>query len=152
MARAQHSVDIARPIEDVFDFLANGTNNPRWQNRVTMTTQVGDTLGVGTAFRQSMRHPLGFSVSANYRITAFERPRLLVTKVTSGGPIRPAETYELTGNAAGGTTVRCTIDVRAAGAARIATPVLALLRPLFAWEASWLDNARDVLQGVSAAG
>ena len=152
MARAQHSVDIARPIEDVFDFLANGTNNPRWQNRVTMTTQVGDTLGVGTAFRQSMRHPLGFSVPANYRITAFERPRLLVTKVTSGGPIRPAGTYELTGNAAGGTTVRCTIDARAAGAARIATPVLALLRPLFAWEASWLDNARDVLQGVSAAG
>ena len=152
MARAQHSVDIARPIEDVFDFLANGTNNPRWQNRVTMTTQVGDTLGVGTAFRQSMRHPLGFSVSANYRITAFERPRLLVTKVTSGGPIRPAGTYELTGNAAGGTTVRCTIDARAAGAARIAMPVLALLRPLFAWKASWLDNARDVLQGVSAAG
>jgi uncharacterized protein YndB with AHSA1/START domain len=110
MARAQHSVEIARPIGDVFDFLANGTNNPRWQSRVTMTTQVGDTLGVGTAFRQSMRHPLGFSVPADYRITAFERPRLLVTKVTSGA------------------------------------------RPLFAWEASWLDNARDVLQGVSAAG
>jgi uncharacterized protein YndB with AHSA1/START domain len=152
MARAQHSVEIARPIEDVFDFLANGTNNPRWQNRVTSTTQLGDTLGVGTAFRQSMRHPLGFSVPANYRITGFERPRLLVTKVTSGGPIRPTETYELTENATGGTAVRRTIDVRAAGAARIATPVLALLRPLFAWEASWLDKARDVLQGVSAAG
>ena len=82
MASAQHSVDVARPIEDVFDFLAN----------------------------------------------------------------------ELSGNATGGTTVRCTIDVRAAGAARIAAPVLALLRPLFAWEASWLDNARDVLQGASAPG
>jgi uncharacterized protein YndB with AHSA1/START domain len=152
MARARHSVDIARPIEDVFDFLANGTNNPRWQKRVTLTTQLGDTLGVGTAFKQSMRHPLGFSVPANYRITAFERPRLLVTKVTSGGPIRPTETYELTENATGGTTVRCTIGVRAAGAARIATPALALLHPLLAWEASWLDNARGILQGSSIPG
>ena len=90
MARARHSVDIARPIEDVFDFLANGANNPRWQKRVTSTTQLGDTLGVGTAFKQSMRHPLGFSVPASYRITAFERPRRLATTGTSGGPsVRP---------------------------------------------------------------
>jgi hypothetical protein len=29
MARARHSVDIARPIEDVFNFVANGTNRSR---------------------------------------------------------------------------------------------------------------------------
>ena len=152
MARARHSVDIARPIEDVFDFLANGANNPRWQKRVTSTTQLGDTLGVGTAFKQSMRHPLGFSVPASYRITAFERPRRLATTGTSGGPIRPTETCELAENATGGTTVSCTIDVRPAGAARIAAPLLAFLHPLFAWEASWLDNARDILQGSSIPG
>jgi len=152
MARARHSVDIARPIEDVFDFLANGANNPRWQKRVTSTTQLGDTLGVGTAFKQSMRHPLGFSVPASYRITAFERPRRLATTGTSDGPIRPTETYELAENATGGTTVSCTIDVRPAGAARIAAPLLAFLHPLFAWEASWLDNARDILQGSSIPG
>jgi hypothetical protein len=103
---------------------------------VTVTTQLGDTLGVGTAFKQSMRHPLGFSVPASSRITAFERPRLLAAVVTSGGPIRPTEAYELTENATAGTTVRCAIGVRAAGAVRIAAPVLALLHPLFAWEAS----------------
>ena len=31
MPAAHHSVDIARPIEAVFNFLANGANNPRWQ-------------------------------------------------------------------------------------------------------------------------
>lgn len=51
---------------------------------------------------------------------------------TSRGPIRPTETYELTENATGGTTVRCTIDVQPAGAARIAAPLLTLLHPLFA--------------------
>ena len=149
MTGARHSVDIARPIEDVFDFLANGANNPRWQTRVTSTTQLGPTLGVGTAFKQSMRHPLGFAVPASYRITVFERPRIIAKAGTSGGPIRPTETYELTKNATGGTTVRCTIDVQPAGAGRIAAPLLALLHPLFAWESSWLDNARDILQGSS---
>jgi uncharacterized protein YndB with AHSA1/START domain len=111
MTEARHSVDIARPIEDVFDFLADGTNNPRWQTRVTSTTQIGPTLGVGTAFRQSMRHPLGFAVPANYWLTVFERPQIIAKAGTSGSPIRPTETYELAQNATGGTTVRCTIDV-----------------------------------------
>ena len=149
MTGARYSVDIARPIEDVFDFLANGANNPRWQTRVTSTTQLGPTLGVGTAFKQSMRHPLGFAVPASYRITVFERPRIIAKAGTSGGPIRPTETYELTENATGGTTVRCTIEVQPEGAGRIAAPLLALLHPLFAWEASWLVNARDVLQRSS---
>ncbi len=149
MAGARHSVDIARPIEEVFDFLANGANNPRWQTRVTSTTQVGDTLGVGTVFKQSMRHPLGFSVPASYRITVFERPRVIVKTGTSGGPIRPTETYELAGNAGGGTTVTGSIGVQTAGAGRIAAPFLALLYPLFAWEVSWLDHARDILHGSS---
>ena len=84
MTGARYSVDIARPIEDVFDFLANGANNPRWQTRVTSTTQLGDTLGAGTAFKQSMRHPLGFAVPASYRITVFERPRIIAKAGTSG--------------------------------------------------------------------
>jgi hypothetical protein len=133
----------------VFDFLANGSNNPQCQTRVTSTTQLGPTLDVGTAFKQSMHHPLGFAVPANYRITAFERPRIIAKTGTSGGPIRPTETYELTENATGGTTVRCTIGVQPAGAGRIAAPLLAFLHPLFAWEASWLDNARDILQRSS---
>lgn len=147
MPAAHHSVDIARPIEAVFDFLANGANNPRWQIAVTTTAQLGDQLGVGTTFKQSMRHPLGFTVPGNYRITAFERPHTIAKKGTSGGPIRPTETYVLIENATGG-TVRCTIDFQPSAAGRIAMPLLGLLHPLFAWEASWLDNARDFSRGL----
>jgi hypothetical protein len=86
---------------------------------------------------------------ASYKITVFERPRIIAKTGTSGGPIRPTETYELAENATGGTTVTGTIGVQPAGAARIAVPFLALLHPLFAWEASWLDNARDILQKSS---
>ena len=96
MTGARRSVDIARPIEDVFDFLANGANNPRWQTCVTSTMQLGPTLGTGTAFKQSMRHPLGFAVPANYRITVFERPHI----IAKAGPpavrsVRPRPTNSL---------------------------------------------------------
>jgi hypothetical protein len=49
-------------------------------------------LGAGTTFRQTVRHPLGFTVSADYRITVYDRPRQLAMVVTSGGPVRPTLT------------------------------------------------------------
>ena len=57
MTQAHHDVRIARPIEDVFDFLANGANNPRWQPLVVSTVPDGESLGVGSTFRQTVRHP-----------------------------------------------------------------------------------------------
>jgi hypothetical protein len=67
MTRIEHHVNIDRPTEEVFDFLADGANNPHWQPPVTETTQSNGPLGVGTKFHQMMRHPLGFKVSAGYR-------------------------------------------------------------------------------------
>jgi uncharacterized protein YndB with AHSA1/START domain len=144
--RAQHEVQIRRPVGEVFDFVADGANNPRWQPRVIHTAQTGGHLGLGTSFRQSVRHPLGFPVSANYRLTVFDRPRLLALVVTSGGPIRPTETYELAEAGRGATKLRCTIEYRPQGLARMVVPLLGLVHPLFAWEASWVDRARDILE------
>ncbi len=87
MPRARHDVHIHRPIAEVFDFLADGSNNPRWQRPVVRTSRVGVELGTGTVFHQSVRQPLGFTVSADYRISAFERPVRLEIVVTSGGPV-----------------------------------------------------------------
>jgi len=149
--RAEHEVQIDRPVGEVFDFLADGTNNARWKLRVVKTTQIGGSLGTGTTFRQTMRHPLGFNVSANYRITAFEQPRLLSTVITSGGPIRPIETYELTEAGSARTTLRYVIEYQPHGLARAMAPFLALVHPLFAMEAKSVDRARDILQSGSAS-
>ena len=50
MTHATHTVHIDRPIEDVFDFLANGANNPRWQPLVVSTVPADDTEGAGSTF------------------------------------------------------------------------------------------------------
>jgi uncharacterized protein YndB with AHSA1/START domain len=143
MAGADHEVRIARPMEEVFDFLADGSNNPSWQPRTTEATQLGDALGVGTSFRQSVRHPFGFSVSSNYRLTVFDRPTRLSLVSTSGGPIHPEESFVLEDTGNGQTLLRAHVGYQADGVVRLAKPLLALLHPLFAWEASWIEHITE---------
>jgi uncharacterized membrane protein len=112
MVHSQRDIEIGQPIDGVFDFLADGANNPRWQPRVVETTQIGQHQGTDSNYRQSVRHPLGFTVSANYRLTGFDRPRWLQFKVASRGPIRPTGAYELTSIGTARTRVRFTIEYK----------------------------------------
>jgi uncharacterized protein YndB with AHSA1/START domain len=153
VSQAHHEVLINRPIDEVFDFLAGGVNNPRWQPLVVSTTPPSGDIEVGSTFRQRVRHPLGFRVSADYRVTAYERPRRLAVEVISGGPIRPTVAYDLVpgGDGVGATSLRCTIEHHPTGLARFASPTLALLHPLFAWEASAVERARRLLEAPGPA-
>ena len=76
---------------------------------------------------------------------AYEPSRVLALETCSGGPIRPTQRYELTADTADTTTVSSVVEYQPSGLARFALPVLALLHPLFAWEASWIDNIADSL-------
>ena len=149
MTQAHHIVRIERPIEEVFDFLADGTNNPRWQRLVVRTAPSNDAIGVGHTFSQQVRHPLGFTVPADFRVTEYERPRLLSVIVTAGGPIRPTLTYELTPDGEHATILRCKVEHPLAGMARLAAPAIALLHPLFAWEARSVERIGRCLAGAS---
>jgi uncharacterized protein YndB with AHSA1/START domain len=151
MTRIEHHLQIDRPATEVFAFLADGANNPLWQPPVIETTHAARPLGVGTTFHQKMRHPLGFKVSADYRIVSYVPSRELAFQTSSGGLIRPTQRYELTANSDGSTTLRTVIEYHPHGLMRITLPVLALLHPLFAWEASWIDNVKDELSSPVTA-
>jgi hypothetical protein len=58
----------------VFDFLADGTNNPTWQPSVVDVAGDEAAPGMGARYRQSVRHPLD------------DRPRGWMTLVT---PLMP---------------------------------------------------------------
>jgi hypothetical protein len=56
MAQLQLSVDIARPLEEVFAFVANPGNDARWGSNLLEVTQVSPgRLGVGARFRYKAR-------------------------------------------------------------------------------------------------
>lgn len=72
MASAHREVRIDRPADVVFDFLADGANNPTWQSAVVDAGSDEAVPGVGATYRQSVRHPLGFRVPADNAKTALE--------------------------------------------------------------------------------
>lgn len=81
------SVSVDRPIQDVFDFLAEGTNNPTWQPGISLVARVSPTdvgLGEGAHYLQRRADGAGRPVEETYVVTRFDPPRLLEYVVTRG--------------------------------------------------------------------
>jgi uncharacterized membrane protein len=122
MPEAEHSVTVERPVEEVFAFLADAENDPRWRSGVLDIERVaGD--GVGARYRQGVKGPMGRRVSGDFEITEYAPPRAIGFRATAG-PVRPEGRYELE-PAAGGTRVRFSLSCQPRGLARLITPMVA---------------------------
>jgi uncharacterized membrane protein len=122
MPEAEHSVTVRRPIEEVFAFLADAENDPRWRSGVLDIARVGGD-GVGTRYRQGVKGPMGRRVAADFEVTEYEPPRAIGFRTTAG-PVRPEGRYLLE-PADGGTRVRFWLSFEPRGAARLMTPMVA---------------------------
>jgi hypothetical protein len=78
---------------DVFTFIADGANAPKWRSGVLDVAHVSGK-GVGEQWRQGVKGPGGRRIAADYEITAYEPPTLLEFKATAG-PVRPSGGYRL---------------------------------------------------------
>jgi uncharacterized protein YndB with AHSA1/START domain len=118
MQTFQNTVTIARPAEEVFAFLADLRNIPKWNYAIerTVPTSPGPA-GAGATYRQTRTIPR--RSQENLQITAFEPPSRL-TIDGQLGPFQATASYLLQ-PAAGGT--RLTNDVEL-------EPISALLRPV----------------------
>jgi hypothetical protein len=68
------SAVIDRPIGDVFAFLADGTNDPKFSPRVKEIAKTTDgPVGVGTVFESTVRDA-GMTSKRKFEITAFDAP------------------------------------------------------------------------------
>ena len=68
------SAVIDRPINDVFAFLADGTNDPRFSPRVQEIRKTTDgPIGVGTVFESKVKDA-GMTTSRQFELTTFEEP------------------------------------------------------------------------------
>ena len=65
---------IDRPINEVFAFLADGTNDPKFSPRVQEIRQTTDGgVGVGTVFESKVKDA-GMTTSRKFELTVFEPP------------------------------------------------------------------------------
>jgi uncharacterized membrane protein len=122
MAQMQQSVEIARPLEEVFAFVANSANDALWGANLTEVTKVSPgPLGVGSRFRYKARFA-GREFELVREITVYEPNRRQAVKTISG-PLRwgGTRTFEAI---PGGTRVTLSGGGRAGGFFGLAEPLL----------------------------
>lgn len=87
---------VDRPIEEVFDYLAAGTNDPKFSPRVLEIAKATDgPVGVGTVFKSTVKDA-GMKTSREFEITEFERPtRIRWTERSKNQITVPVGGYDL---------------------------------------------------------
>ncbi|NLU73416.1 polyketide cyclase [Streptomyces sp. HNM0575] len=98
---------IDRPVEEVFAFLADGENDPRFSPRVQEMTKATDgPVGVGTVYRSTVKDS-GVRTRREFRITGFEPPTRIRWTETSQNLVTVEEGgYDLEPDGEGATRVR----------------------------------------------
>jgi uncharacterized protein YndB with AHSA1/START domain len=142
VAHAAKSVTIARPIEEVFDFLADGTNNTRWRPSVVVIARSGGPDGVGATYKQGLKGPGGRRIDGDYRVTTFDRPRELAFEVTAG-PAKPSGRYQLNEPTVGETTVKFELDFQPRGLQKLIGP---MIQRTIESEVALLERLKAVLE------
>jgi hypothetical protein len=112
---------IDRPVAEVFDFVADQRNEPKYNLRMASAEKLTQgAIGQGTRYRVTVRS-MGRPVGMDLETTGYERPsRLASTTVMSSAEISGELTFE---PEAGGTLMRWRWDVRPKGVFRLLTPV-----------------------------
>lgn len=116
MPSAERTITINRPVEEVFNFLADGRNAMHWRSGVLDVDLVSGP-GLGARYSQGVRGPGGRRIDADYEITEFEPNHRIGFRATAG-PVRPVGsfTFESMGT---GTIVTFALDAELSGWKRL---------------------------------
>jgi uncharacterized membrane protein len=122
MARFEYTINVQRPIEQVFAFLANGENNHRWELEIVESRQLTDgPTRVGTRWLL-VRQFLGIKIKGISEVVEYEPNRKLVKK-SPDGPM-PGTSTILFEPANGGTKLHFTVNFETKGFLKLLDPLL----------------------------
>ena len=116
-----NTVDIHRPVHDVFAYLADLRNIPKWNYAIAETRQSAGPTGVGTTVRQLRSLPSHSEESLE--VTGFVADRLIELTGTLGS-LAGVMRYEVEPTAEG-TRLTNSADLRASGLLAVAAPLAA---------------------------
>jgi len=142
MARTEIKLVINRPIEEVFAFVSNSENLPRWRSTSLEVKKTSDgPLGVGSTFRGRFTF-LGRQFDGNVVVTAHEPNRVYVSKMVEGPfPLETGYTLEPVEN---GTHVTFVAEGEPGGFFKLAEPlVVSMARRAYDTD---LQNLKEMLE------
>jgi uncharacterized membrane protein len=143
MPEAQHTTRIDRPPEEVFSFLGDAENDPKWRPGVLDIARVSGS-GAGARYRQGVKGPFGKRIPADIEITEYQPNELIAFRALEG-PVRPSGRYEIA-PADGGTRVRFALEAEVRGLKKLIAP---MVQKQMSREVSNLDNLKRVLESGS---
>ena len=125
MVQLRGEILIDRPPADVFDFVADGRNEPRFNPHMADCRLLTEgPIGVGSRFGATLR-TAGRSLPMTVEFTGYERPRRLASRSSvSGAEIDGELVFEPEGSS---TRMRWSWDVRTPGPAWLVGPVVSRL-------------------------
>jgi Polyketide cyclase / dehydrase and lipid transport len=122
MASIQGEIVIGRPMSEVFDFVADERNEPKYNPRMLSAEKLTEgAIGNGTQFRATIKS-MGRPLDMLLETTDYQRPtRLANTTTMSSAEIRGVLTFEPD---IGGTRMAWSWDVKPKGALKCLTPII----------------------------
>ena len=125
MAHVEGQIIIHRPVDEVFDFVADECNEPRFNPEMRRAEQTSaGPIGVGTTFRAEMMSR-GRPVEMTITFTDYERPRRLTSSThLSNMDIQGTLTFDPVPE---GTRMRWFWELESRGMLKLMTPVVALI-------------------------
>jgi membrane protein implicated in regulation of membrane protease activity len=122
VAHIEGEIIINRPVETVFDFIADERNEPRYNPRMLRAEKTSDSpIGPGTQF-WAETISMGRTLKMIIGITTYERPRRLASSThMSTMDIHGILTFNLADN---GTRMLWSWDVKPHGAFKLMTPLI----------------------------
>lgn len=95
MIKAEHSIIINRPVEEVFDFVTNPTKNAQWQEGLVESRLASPGPMTVGAHVVDVRKFLGRDMESTLEVTALEANKRYVQKVITGPlPFEIIQTFE----------------------------------------------------------
>ena len=125
MAKIEGEILIGRPVDVVFDYVADQSNEPQYNPRMVRAEKITPgPVGKGTQFRSAVAS-MGRTAEMLIECTGYDRPALLASTATMA---QADFSYLLTFEpAAAGTRMRWSGQVRPKGAFRLLGPVITWL-------------------------
>jgi uncharacterized protein YndB with AHSA1/START domain len=125
VAHIEGEIVIERPVEEVFDVVADERNEPRYNPRLLWVEKVSSgPIGRGTEFRAATK-TMGRPAEMSIEFTDYQRPRRLVSSTHMPTmEIQGALTFDPVPE---GTRMRWTWELQPQGVLRLLTPLITLM-------------------------
>ena len=142
MIDTSDSVTINRPIEEVFAYVTDTSNDPAWHTDALEARKTSEgPIGMGTVWHVRFKPAMGVS-EGDMEVVAFEPNRMEVQRGVIG-PMQPTLTYVFE-PADGGTRFTRRVQIKVSGTMRMMEPLMRLMTPK--GNAGFLANLKRVLE------